>query len=114
VASGGETGSPEGSHVFPTWFFSLFKRSFSALVLFFQMRFFLTTVHAMKPPPTRSFLRVCPKPCSISSPLQANARTRALQASALTGGDKGVAMLMAGWKRNPNERKHVATNRRRK
>ncbi|KAL6774389.1 hypothetical protein ACKKBG_A24810 [Auxenochlorella protothecoides x Auxenochlorella symbiontica] len=28
--------------------------------------------------------------------------------------DKGAAALLAGWKHNPNERKHVATNRRRK
>ena len=27
---------------------------------------------------------------------------------------KGAAALLAGWKHNPNERKHVRTNRRRK
>jgi hypothetical protein len=39
-----------------------------------------------------------------------------LQAAALPGGAgaKGAAALLAGWKHNPNERKHVATNRRRK
>lgn len=36
------------------------------------------------------------------------------QASALPGGLKGAAVLLAGWRHNPNERKHVATNRRRK
>lgn len=36
------------------------------------------------------------------------------QAAALPGGDKGAAALLAGWKKNPNERKHIATNRRRK
>jgi hypothetical protein len=29
-------------------------------------------------------------------------------------GAKGAAALLAGWKNNPNERKHIATNRRRK
>ncbi len=28
--------------------------------------------------------------------------------------NKGAAALLAGWKNNPNERKHIATNRRRK
>ena len=37
-----------------------------------------------------------------------------LQAAGLHYGNKGAAALMAGWKNNPNERKHVATNRRRK
>jgi RNA-binding protein NOB1 len=36
------------------------------------------------------------------------------QASALPQGGMGAQALLAGWKRNPNERKHVATNRRRK
>jgi RNA-binding protein NOB1 len=36
------------------------------------------------------------------------------QAAALPGGGARAAALLAGWKRNPNERKHVATNRRRK
>ncbi|GAB4823751.1 hypothetical protein N2152v2_010797 [Parachlorella kessleri] len=38
------------------------------------------------------------------------------EAAALPGGAgaKGAAALLAGWKHNPNERKHVATNRRRK
>ncbi len=27
---------------------------------------------------------------------------------------KGAAAILAGWKHNPNERKHVRTNRRRK
>jgi RNA-binding protein NOB1 len=36
------------------------------------------------------------------------------QTAALPGGDKGAAALLAGWKKNPNERKHIATNRRRK
>ena len=36
------------------------------------------------------------------------------QVAALPGHDKGAAALLAGWKHNPNERKHVATNRRRK
>lgn len=31
-----------------------------------------------------------------------------------TVANKGAAALTAGWKHNPNERKHVATNRRRK
>jgi RNA-binding protein NOB1 len=36
------------------------------------------------------------------------------QAAALPGGQQGAAALLAGWKKNPNERKHRATNRRRK
>ncbi|PSC73917.1 RNA-binding NOB1 [Micractinium conductrix] len=35
------------------------------------------------------------------------------QAAGLHYGNKGAAALMAGWKNNPNERKHIATNRRR-
>lgn len=36
------------------------------------------------------------------------------QVSALPGADRGAAPLLAGWRSNPNERRHVATNRRRK
>eukprot|EP00887_Chlorella_sp_A99_P000508 scaffold17.g508.t1 len=36
------------------------------------------------------------------------------QAAALPQAHKGAAALLAGYKHNPNERKHVATNRRRK
>ena len=36
------------------------------------------------------------------------------QAATMSKGKLGTSALMAGWKRNPNERKHVATNRRRK
>ena len=36
------------------------------------------------------------------------------QAAALPHGGIGASALLAGWKKNPNERKHVATNRRRK
>ena len=36
------------------------------------------------------------------------------QAAGMHCGSKGAAALLAGWKNNPNERKHVATNRRRK
>ena len=36
------------------------------------------------------------------------------QAAALPDGMQGAAALLAGWKKNPNERKHRATNRRRK
>lgn len=36
------------------------------------------------------------------------------QAAALPGGMQGAAALLAGWKKNPNERIHRATNRRRK
>ena len=36
------------------------------------------------------------------------------QAAGMHHGAKGAAALLAGWKHNPNERKHVATNRRRK
>ncbi|KAL4854488.1 RNA-binding protein NOB1 [Chlorella vulgaris] len=36
------------------------------------------------------------------------------QAAGMHYGAKGAAALLAGWKNNPNERKHIATNRRRK
>ena len=36
------------------------------------------------------------------------------QAAGMHCGAKGAAALLAGWKNNPNERKHIATNRRRK
>ena len=36
------------------------------------------------------------------------------QAAGMHHGAKGAAALLAGWKHNPNERKHIATNRRRK
>lgn len=36
------------------------------------------------------------------------------QAASLPGGQRGAAAMLAGWKHNPNERKHYATNRRRK
>lgn len=47
-------------------------------------------------------------------PLRPPAPLVTLQAAGLHYGNKGAAALMAGWKNNPNERKHVATNRRRK
>ena len=47
-------------------------------------------------------------------PLRPPAPLLTLQAAGLHYGNKGAAALMAGWKNNPNERKHVATNRRRK
>ena len=37
-----------------------------------------------------------------------------VQAAGMHHGAKGAAALLAGWKNNPNERKHIATNRRRK
>lgn len=36
------------------------------------------------------------------------------KAAGMHHGSKGAAALLAGWKNNPNERKHIATNRRRK
>lgn len=36
------------------------------------------------------------------------------KAAGMHYGNKGAAALLAGWKNNPNERKHIATNRRRK
>jgi len=36
------------------------------------------------------------------------------QVGAVLAGSKSAAALLGGWKTNPNERKHIATNRRRK
>lgn len=41
-------------------------------------------------------------------------RPSTAQAAGMHCNAKGAAALLAGWKNNPNERKHIATNRRRK
>lgn len=57
---------------------------------------------------------LCPLASSPQSWLPAVDMRRRVQAAGMHHGSKGAAALLAGWKNNPNERKHIATNRRRK